>query len=235
MTATPRFKQIQEYLQKKIESREWTVGTRVPTEAELCEQFSVSRMTVNKAVRDLVNEGWLERTPRLGTFVCQKKAESPLMDIRNIADEVQERGQRYHSEIVSLQSISSPEDVAMRLGMMLGSEVYKSEIVHFADDMPIQLEIRWVNPAHAPDYLKQNFSTITPNQYLVSQCPLSTIEHTVEAILPPPHVALHLSMDSRHPCLLLHRRTWSEGQLISAALLYHPGDRYKLSARAVLD
>ncbi|WP_407330321.1 histidine utilization repressor [Enterovibrio sp. 27052020O] len=235
MAKSPRFKQIQAYLQKKIDSREWPVGTRIPTEAELCEQFSVSRMTVNKAVRDLVNEGWLERTPRLGTFVCQKKAESPLMDIRNIADEIRERGQRYHSEIISLQAINSPEDVAMRLGMMLGTEVFKSEIVHFADEVPVQMEIRWVNPVHAPDYLKQDFSTITPNQYLVTRCPLSTIEHTVEAILPPANVASLLKMQSDQPCLLLHRRTWSSSQLISAALLYHPGDRYKLSARAMLD
>lgn len=64
------------------------VGSQIPTEAELCKQFSVSRMTVNKAIRDLVNERKLERTPRLGTFVCQPKAESPLMDIRNIADEI---------------------------------------------------------------------------------------------------------------------------------------------------
>ncbi|CZF86631.1 histidine utilization repressor [Grimontia marina] len=234
MQKSPRFQQIKDFLIEKIESHEWPVGTKVPTEAELCDQFSVSRMTVNKAVRDLVNEGWLERTPRLGTFVCQRKAESPLMDIRNIAEEISGRGQVYHSEIISLRSIHAPEDVAMCLGIMLGSDVFKSEIVHFADEIPIQVELRWVNPAFAPDYLKQDFSTITPNQYLVSHCPLGTIEHTVEAILPPAHIAKLLQIDTNQPCLLLHRRTWSESQLVSAALLYHPGNRYKLSARAEL-
>ncbi|USH03953.1 histidine utilization repressor [Grimontia kaedaensis] len=234
MPKSPRFQQIKDFLIEKIESQEWPVGAKVPTEAELCEQFSVSRMTVNKAVRDLVNEGWLERTPRLGTFVCQRKAESPLMDIRNIAEEISGRGQAHHSEIISLRKIRAPEDVAMRLGIMLGSDVFKSEIVHFADEVPIQVELRWVNPAFAPDYLKQDFSAITPNQYLVSNCPLGTIEHTVEAILPPVHIAKLLQIETTQPCLLLHRRTWSENQLVSAALLYHPGNRYKLSARAEL-
>ncbi|KXF80499.1 histidine utilization repressor [Enterovibrio coralii] len=234
MSKAPRFQQIKQFLEQQIESEKWPVGTRIPTEAELCEQFSVSRMTVNKAVRDMVNEGWLERTPRLGTFVCERKAESPLMDVRNIAEEVRARGQVHHSEIVSLARINASEDVAMRLGLRLGSDVFKSEIVHFADDNPIQYEIRWVNPRFAPEYLEQNFSKITPNQYLVSACPVSTVEHTVEAMLPSEPIAHLLQMDTAQPCLLLHRRTWSDNQLISSALLYHPGDRYKLSAIAHL-
>ncbi len=234
MTKAPRFLQIKTYIEEQISNHTWAVGSQIPTEAELCKQFSVSRMTVNKAIRDLVNERKLERTPRLGTFVCQPKAESPLMDIRNIADEIIARGQNYNNQIISLCEISAPEDVAMRLGILLGSTVYKSEIVHFADGIPVQLEVRWVNPAFAPDYLRQDFSKITPNQYLVSNCPLNTIEHTVEAIMPTESIARLLQMTVKQPCLLLHRRTWSNNQLISAALLYHPGDRYKLSARADL-
>ncbi|MBE1274483.1 histidine utilization repressor [Enterovibrio baiacu] len=234
MTKSPRFMQIKTYLLDKIESKAWPVGRRIPTEAELCEQFSVSRMTVNKAVRDLVNDGLLERTPRLGTFVCQRKAESPLMDIRNIADEIKERGQVYHSEVLSLKAIKAPEDVAMRLGIMLGGDVYKSDIIHFADNTPLQLEVRWVNPNYAPDYLAQDFTDKTPNQYLVDNCPLSAIEHTVEAIMPNEVIAQQLQISVDQPCLLLHRRTWSGDQLISAALLYHPANRYKLSARTSL-
>ncbi|WP_028025489.1 histidine utilization repressor [Enterovibrio calviensis] len=234
MTKSPRYQQIKDFLIQKIESKEWAVGAKVPTEAALCDQFSVSRMTVNKAVRDLVNEGWLERTPRLGTFVCQRKVESPLMEIRNIAEEITERGGRHHSEIITLRRVSASENVAMRLGIMLGSDVYKSEIVHYADDVPLQVELRWINPAFAPDYLKQDFSLITPNQYLMANCPLGTIEHTVEAILPPKHIAILLKIDTDQPCLLLHRRTWSENQLVSSALLFHPGNRYKLSASVSL-
>lgn len=231
MSRSPRFEQIKNHIVEKIESGTWPVGTQIPTEAELCKSFSVSRMTVSKALRDLVSAGLLERTPRLGTFVCQKKAESPLMDIRNIADEIEERGQTYHNEIINLKAILSSEDVSMRLGLMLGSQVYMSEIVHYADNLPIQLEHRWVNPNFAPDYLEQDFSQVTPNEYLVEICPLGVIEHTVEAILPPLNIARLLEMGTQEPCLLLHRRTWSQNKLVSAALLYHPGSRYKLSAK----
>ncbi|WBA15978.1 histidine utilization repressor [Salinivibrio proteolyticus] len=231
MAKAPRFQQIKDYIVNKIEQQVWPVGARIPTEHELCAQFNVSRMTVNKAVRDLVNEGRLERTPRLGTFVTQPKAESPLMDIRNIADEVTARGQTYRSDIRTLKRISASADVAMRLGVMLGTDVFFSEIVHYADNVPLQLEQRWVNPALAPDYLHQDFSQHTPNEYLSQVCPVNTIEHTVEAIIASDSVRQALAMKADEPCLLLHRRTWSQQTLVSAALLYHPGARYKLTSR----
>ena len=95
MNSSPRYIQIQDFILEKINSHVWLPGNKIPTELELTKQFSVSRMTVNKAIRDLVNQGLLERTPRLGTFVCHKKIESSLSDIRNIADEIRQRGKTY--------------------------------------------------------------------------------------------------------------------------------------------
>ncbi len=76
MSTVPRYQQIREFIAEKINSDIWPVGTKIPTEIELTKQFSVSRMTVNKAIRELVIEGVLQRTPRIGTFVCTKKISS---------------------------------------------------------------------------------------------------------------------------------------------------------------
>ncbi|WP_114764350.1 histidine utilization repressor [Vibrio rhodolitus] len=232
MTAAPLYQQIKQYIVDQIESGKWSVGQRISTELELTEQFSVSRMTVNKAIRDLVTQGKLERKPRLGTFVCQTqdKAESPLLDIRNIALEVAERGKRYSNKVLVQSQISADEKIATQLGVMRGSKVYYSEIIHYADEMPIQLELRWVNPEHAPDYLKQDFNQQTPTQYLFEACPLSAIEHSVEAVMLDESKRQQLNLQEYEPCLLLNRRTWSGNYLVSSALLYHPGSRYKLSS-----
>ncbi|WEM43619.1 histidine utilization repressor [Photobacterium sp. DA100] len=231
MAQSPRYQQIKQYLLERIHTRQWPPGHRIPTEMSLSEQFAVSRMTANKAITELVKEGFLERTPRLGTFVCHKKAESPLMEIRNIAEEVKNRGHRYSSDVISQSTIQATEDIALRLGVRQGTEVYFTQIVHFENSSPIQLEERWVNPEHAPAYIEQDFSTQTPNEYLVKACPLSDIEHTVEALLPPQRIAELLKVSPQAPCLLLNRRTWSNNNLISTALLYHPGNKYKLSSR----
>lgn len=232
MAQSPRYQQIKTYLLERIHARQWPPGHKIPTEMALSEQFSVSRMTANKAITELVKEGFLERTPRLGTFVCNKKAESPLMEIRNIADEVKDRGHRYSSDVISQSTIHATEDIALRLGVRQGTKVYFTQIVHFENSSPIQLEERWVNPEHAPAYIKQDFSSQTPNEYLVKACPLSDIEHIVEALLPPQRIAELLKVSPQSPCLLLNRRTWSNKNLISTALLYHPGNKYKLSSRA---
>ncbi|PSV47677.1 histidine utilization repressor [Photobacterium indicum] len=231
MAQSPRYLQIKQYLNDKIQTRTWPPGFKIPTEIELSEQFSVSRMTANKAIRDLVGDGLLKRTPRLGTFVCHKKAESPLMEIRNIADEVRNRGHDYSSQVISQNSVEAKDDVALRIGVRNGTMIYFTQIVHYENGVPIQLEERWVNPDFAPQYLDQDFTAQTPNEYLVQTCPLSDIEHTVEAIIPIGRIISLLEMNEGEPCLLLNRRTWSDKNLISTALLYHPGNKYKLSSR----
>lgn len=236
MSNSPLYLQIKKYINDKIESGQWPLGHRITTEIELTKQFNVSRMTVNKAIRDLVAEGKLQRRPRLGTFVCsnEDKAESPLLDIRNIAEEVTHRGKSYSSKVVTQTALQADETIATKLGVMLGTAVFYSEIIHFEDKSPIQYELRWVNAAYAPGYLEQDFTEITPNQYLSQNCPLSAIEHTVEAIVADDHVRSALKLGANEPCLLLNRRTWSQDKLVSSALLYHPGTRYKLSSKVLL-
>ena len=236
MSQSPLYLQIKRYISDQIDSGRWPVGHRITTEIELTKQFDVSRMTVNKAIRDLVAEGRLLRRPRLGTFVCtpDDKAESPLLDIRNIAKEVEQRGKTYSSQVIKQIALIADDAVAMKLGVMLGSHVFYSEIIHFEDKLPIQLEMRWVNANYAPNYLEQDFSQMTPNQYLSESCPLSAIEHTVEAIVAGDSVRAALRLAVSEPCLLLNRRTWSDDKLVSTALLYHPGTRYKLSSKVLL-
>ncbi|OIQ24574.1 histidine utilization repressor [uncultured Vibrio sp.] len=237
MDSSPLYVQIRDYISQKIESGQWSVGHQITTEVELTKQFDVSRMTVNKAIRDLVNQGKLVRKPRAGTFVCEQieKAQSPLLDIQNIAEEVKSRGNKYHSNVVHQQAIQADDRIATQLGIMLKKDVYFSKIIHFENNTPIQLELRWVNPLHAPDYLDQDFSMKTPNQYLSESCPLSAIEHTVEAVIPEQEVINALALANKEPCLLLNRRTWSKESLVSTALLYHPASKYKLSSKILIE
>ena len=174
MAQSPRYLQIKQYLNDKIQSRTWPPGFKIPTEIELSEQFSVSRMTANKAIRDLVGDGLLERTPRLGTFVCHKKAESPLMEIRNIAIEIRNRGHEYSNKIITQAKVDAKDDIALRLGVRHGTAIYFTQIVHYENDVPVQLEERWVNPDFAPAhfaigqaYLQQGDKAAALEQYKI--------------------------------------------------------------------
>lgn len=233
--STPLYQQIKQHILSRIESGEYPLYQQIPPEQNLAEQFGVSRMTAHKAIRDLVQDGYLMRRAGLGTFVTEPKAESPLADINNIADEVRSRGHSYSNSVILLENRRADEEIALQMGMRLNANVYHSVIVHQENDVPIQVEERFVNPALVPDYLSCDFSKMTPNAFLVQHCPLSDLEHIVEARMAPTQIGEWLKVKADVPCLLVSRRTWSLHQLVSFARLWHPGDRYKLRSTLKLD
>ncbi|MFR9720331.1 histidine utilization repressor [Aeromonas diversa] len=228
---TPRYRQIRQFVLDAIGCGELNPGDRIPTEAAMCERFGVSRMTVNKALRELTAEGWLVRTAGSGSFVADRRAESPLLEIRNIADEIAERGARYSARVIRLEQQRADDKVAVQLGLRVGAPIFHSLIVHQSDNEPLQLEERFVDAERLPGYGEQDFTALTPNAYLMQVCPLSEMEHLVEAVLPSAGEAALLQVRVDTPCLLLHRRTWSEGGLVSYARLLSPGDRYRLRSQ----
>ncbi|UTW05418.1 histidine utilization repressor [Amphritea atlantica] len=232
MSTGPRYQQIKSFILNGVMQQDYQPGSKIPTEIQLADQFGVSRMTVNKAIRDLVQENVLIRHPGVGTFVSDAKAESPLTDIKNIAEEVRQRGHAYSCRVVKLEDTVAHEAIAMQMGVPIGTPVFRSVIVHLEDDLPIQLENRYVIVSLVPGYLEQDFTALTPNEYLSKTCPISSVEHIVEAILPDEKVQRHLDIEPNTACLLVNRRTWSDGRLVSYACLTHPGTRYKLRSIA---
>ena len=228
MSNKPRYQQIKSYILDGIKQDKYRTGDKIPTENQLAEQFGVSRMTVNKAIRDLVQENMLVRFPGLGTFVSDAKAESPLADIKNIAEEVRQRGHQYSCQVIQLKETSASESMSMQMGVPIGTKQYHSIIVHLENELPIQLENRYVIASLVPGYMDQDYSQSTPNEYLSKVCPISSIEHVVEAILPSEESQKLLEIQPQTPCIQVSRRTWSDGRLISFASLTHPGTRYKL-------
>jgi len=226
----PRYQMVKDYISHRVDSGEWPEDYRVPSENELVKDLGVSRMTVNRALRELTTDGKIRRVQGLGTFVSGQKPQSELLELKNIADEIKARGGEHKAELLLLVCIPATADLAKALYIEVGADIYHSIMVHHENGKPIQLEDRFVNPALAPDYLKQDFSSLTPNEYLSRVAPLGEVEHVVEATIANKSVQKHLNIDAASPCLLLHRRTWSGGKVVSRAWLYHPGQDYRLGA-----
>lgn len=226
---TPIYQEIKDFILARIHSGEWAEGDQVPSENELAREFNVARMTVNRALRELTAEQVLTRTRGSGTYVASPKYESTLVAIRSISDEVAARGHAYHAQVLEVGAAVADAALADELQLDTGSPIFHSRVLHFENDTPVQLEERWVNPACAPEYALQDFTATTPNQYLTRVAPLQRVEYRIEAALPDAQTRRHLTMDEREPCLLLHRRTWSQGMVASVANLWHPGSRYRFT------
>ena len=224
----PRYQQIKHFILDKIECGEWAESRKVPSENELCQQFSVSRMTARKALQELTASGVLMRQQGLGTFVAPLKSQSSMLTVRNIADEIRERGHGYSNRVLLLSEEKASEAIAISLELPESATVFHSIIVHYENGLPLQWEERHINPRFAPDYLKQDFTQETPNVYLNRVAALTEATHVVEAILPSEEISGALDMESGAPCLRIMRRSWCRNGVVSIAKLMHPGDRYRL-------
>ncbi len=226
---TPIFQRIKDYLLGEIAAGRYQEGDVVPSEQALVRQFGVSRMTVNRAVRELTAEQVLVRRQGSGTFVAPQKIQASLVDIRSIADEVRARGHRHASRLHLLEQAAASELLAAQFALDDGAPLFHSVIVHFENDVPMQVEDRWVNPACAPEYLRQDFKAITPSQHLMAAAPLQDASFTIEALAAPQAVAAMLDLAGQHCCLVLRRTTRSLGRIASVATLWHPGHLYQFT------
>ncbi|MDX1341049.1 MAG: UTRA domain-containing protein [Reinekea sp.] len=242
--AAPRFETIKKHIIAKVEKGQWQPGDAVPSENALAEQFSVSRMTARRALTELTDAGVLQRTQGAGTFVAEQLPTGSLLEIRNIADEIMERGHRHLAEVLELTELPASSLIAAQLGIAPDSVVFFSRLRHFEEDTrnqrhAIQVEERFVLPAVAPDYLQQDFTAQTPSAYLSSLSPLSEADHWVEAVMPDSALQAWLNISPTTPCLKLSRRTIGlqrglrKKQIVNFAMLYHPGDKYRLGGHLV--
>ena len=225
--STPIFQRIKDYLTAEIAAGRYKEGDVVPSEQALVRQFGVSRMTVNRAVRELTAQQVLTRRQGSGTFVAPQKIAATLLDIRSIADEIRTRGHHHRSVPQRLEELPATDLLAARFGLEPGAPLFHSLIVHFENELPIQVEDRWVNPACAPHYLEQDFTAMTPNEHLTATAPLQDATFSIEAALPPAEVASLLALGAGQPCLVQNRRTRSNGQVASTVTLWHPGSLYQ--------
>ena len=201
------YQQVKDYIARRIQEGVWRAGDRLPSENDLVTQFGVSRMTVNRALRELVEQGRIVRVAGVGSFVAEDKPQSTLLQIANLATEIRQRGHDYRCDVLSVERISANLEVAAALDLRTGESVFHSLCIHRENGLPVQLEDRHVNPSQVPQFTQQDFSQQQPSEYLVRNVPFDQIEHVVDAVLPTPEQAALLEMNVGEPCLLLTRRT----------------------------
>jgi GntR family histidine utilization transcriptional repressor len=227
----PLYLKVKRHILDNIGSGKWATSTRVPSENEIVKTFGVSRMTANRALRELRDEGVLVRIAGVGSFVADSQAHSHPLEVRSIAEEILSRGHAHRAEVISIERVRAVATLAEDFGVAARSELFCSVIVHFENDRPVQLEDRYVLPKLAPDYLSVDFQSTTPSDYLLEVAPLQEAEHVLRAVMPDERARKLLDMKRDEPCLLMIRRTWARGHIASVAKLYYPGSRYEISGR----
>ena len=191
------YSRVKRHLKEALAQGRFPPGALMPSEAELVGQFGVSRMTVNRALRELQGEGLIDRVQGVGTFAARLNRVSSTLTIRDLHDEITERGHRHEARVVLAREELASAALADQLGLAPGAAVFHTLIVHAEDGVPLQCEDRYVNPACAPGYLSVDFTRTTPTHYLFEVTALRRAQYSIEAALP---TAQEGRLFDSHPC-----------------------------------
>jgi GntR family transcriptional regulator, histidine utilization repressor len=226
--STPLYQQVKDHILDLINSGSLRPGMRIASEAELVATMNASRMTVNRALRELTADGRLSRVQGRGTFVAGRKPQAALFTIQSIAEEIRSRGGSYSCVVHLLQEEKATPSLAAAMDLTPYTPVFHSIIVHKENNVPIQIGCRYIRPDIAPHFLEQDFTRMTVSDYLLGIAPVTAIEHIVEALIPEPWIRDLLEINSSEPCLALHRKTWVGEKIATKSTFYSPGSRFTL-------
>jgi len=227
----PLYQQVKQHVLRAIADGALPAGARVPSEQDLVRALGVARMTANRALRELAAQGVIVRVAGVGSFVAEEKPRSTLLHIADIAGEIRQRGHAHRFALIDVAQELAAPDVASALQLPPDSRVFHLRGVHFENDVPVQLEDRYVNPRVAPEFMAQDFRRELPSAWLLRTVPYDQIEHVVDAVLPTPEQARWLRMSVQQPCLVLTRRTWRGSTVVTWVHCMHPATRYRLGSR----
>lgn len=222
---------IQSEVEDRIVSGEWPPGYRIPFEHELTAHYGCSRMTVNKAMSELVKKGLIERRRKSGSYVRQPEVLSAVMEIHQLEREVRALGLAYDFRLLERTVRMAGAADRKRLLMDEVGEVLHLRSLHIAGNRPFCLEDRVINLAEVPQARDCDFSDNPPGSWLLEQVPWSAAEHRINAVAVGRVEAELLDLDEGAPCLVIARRTWNAAGSITQVNLTYPGDMHTLVAQ----
>jgi GntR family histidine utilization transcriptional repressor len=220
------FRDVKADILAKITSGDWQPGSLIPNELELADTYGCARATVNRAMRELADEGLIERRRKAGTRVRMAPIRQARFDIPIVRREIEEQGAEYRYFLVSREIVEAPDWLRARLNLKNGCRVLHLVCMHYADGVPYQHEDRWINLEALPQAGDADFTEIGPNEWLVSAIPFSDAEISFSAALADAKMADYLGGTDGAPLFTMERSTWWQDQANTyVRLSFRPGHR----------
>ena len=215
---------IREDIEKRIHSGEWRPGFRIPFEHELVQTYRCSRATAGKALAALARAGLIERRRKAGSFVAHPQVHSAVLEVPDLADLVERRGETYAWELTTQRAMRQSD------ANSLGEPSVLIEGRHHAGGEPLALERRLIALAAVPDALDTDFMAEAPGAWLLRHVPWTSARHRIRAREATPAEARLLNVRPRAACLELDRRTWQAGKAVTQVRQLFRADRFDLTA-----
>lgn len=206
---------------RRISERHWQPGEQLPKDVELAAEFGCSRSTINRAMRALADAGLLERRRKAGTRVALNPVRKATLDIPVVRLDIEGRGGVYLHRLLGHEITPAPLLVTSKLGLAAGTKMLHLPALHFSDGTPYMAEDRWVNHTAFPAILEVDFESISANEWLVQNAPLTTGDITFCATNASCEEAEVLQAKPGDALFTIERSTWAGGVAVTNVRLVY--------------
>jgi DNA-binding GntR family transcriptional regulator len=224
----PLYVQVRERLRDEFAAL--PPGSLIPTEARLEERFSVSRITIRRAIDDLVLEGLLVRQQGRGTFREAPKLVHELNAITSWTEQLKDLGYAPHTAAQELTEIPAPKKIAQLLQLALDEKVIQLRRTRLANNEPITLMVNYIPSKNMPGFLETGLQTESLYECLRVRYGLSpaVATDTVETRPASEAESERLKIEPWSPVLVVTRvAQMDDGRPFEVAVAVSRGDRYE--------
>lgn len=207
----PKYYKIKENLKSKIENGEYQPNKYFPSETELIQLYGVSRITVRRAIQELVNEEYLFTVQGKGTYVVDKKHSLDLVKLTSCTEDLEKLGYDIDVEVLN-ESIKSVKDDISRIMSLTGDKIFQLERVYYANNNPINytitnLNIEIFNGIENIDFRDKSLYKVLNKEYGLD---LISAKRKIKAIFADENIAKKLEIEPGSPILKFECKTYGK-------------------------
>lgn len=220
------YREVKADILRQITEGTLAPGGILPNEVDLAETYGCARATVNRAMRELAEDGYIERRRKAGSRVRQAPVRQAKFNIPLVRQEVEDLGAVYRYALVNRRIVPASDRQRARLALDARDRLLHLTCMHFADEEPYQHENRWINLAATPNAEHFDFLDLGPNEWLVAQVPYTDVQISFQAIEADAALAEQLECATGDALFQVERRTQLNAQTVTfVQLTYRRGHR----------
>jgi GntR family transcriptional regulator len=233
MSSVPLHTQIREIIRRRVLDGTYAPHSQMPSESQMMEAFSVSRITVRQALGDLQKEGLIFKVPGKGSFVAKPKAFQNLSRLQGFGEAMAPAGYETFSQVLSMRRVAATDVVARRLKLKPAAPVFEIQRLRYLNREPISVDLSYFPPELGERLAQEDLPTrdiflILENDYGLA---LTHADVQIEAISADEDLARHLRIEEGSPLLRIERLTYANEQPIDFEFLYYRGDAFQYRLR----
>lgn len=236
LSPVPLYHQLHEIVRSRIESGQWPPGHPIPTEADLCEEFEVSRATVRQAMQSLVRDGLIRRRRGKGSFAARPRINHDLLTFSSFSAYArQQLGRELADRLLSLSVMPAGAALAETLQIDEGAPVIEIRKMKLAEGQPVFLATLYVPGSLCPGLENEDLSGGSVIELLQEKYRfrITRVKGSFDAVLVGQEEAELLEVEKGSPAILYHRvRFTGDGRPLMASEHLIRSDACQLSFEA---